>query len=89
MSDRKDELADALSDIPVMYTKFTERESVMMNFESATDRELAVNKISTAMDGTETQLTRKVLPKIMICDVTHEKKQEDVIHYLISKNKYL
>ena len=54
-----------------------------MNFESATDRELAANRISA-----ETQLTRKVLPKIMICNVSHKEKREDVIHHLISKNKY-
>ena len=85
LTQRKEELACVLKDVPVVDTKFTTKGNVVMNFASETERTLAVEKITAEMKDTEMRLAKKLSPKIMICNVSKEENKEEVIDYWIEK----
>ena len=87
--ERKEELASVLKDVPVVDTKFTNNGNIVMNFASETERRVAADKITAEMKDTEMKLTRKLSPKIMICNVSKEENKEEVIDYMIGKNTFL
>lgn len=86
---RKEELASALKDVPVVDTKFTDKGNIVLNFASETERRVAAEKITDKMKDTDLKLTRKLSPKIMICNVSKHEEKEEVLDYLIGKNSFL
>lgn len=89
MVNRKNELAGILKDIPVVNTRFSSGGNIIMNFASETERENAARRINSGMDNIETKLTKKMWPKIMICNASKEESKDDILGYLLSKNNYL
>lgn len=89
VASRKDEVARALKDIPVVNTKFTSGGNAVLNFDSEAEREKAANVISSGLRNVEMNFTKKLHPKIMICNVSKEENKGDIVEYLVAKNGYL
>lgn len=82
---RKDELAGVLKDIPVVNTRFTSGGNIIMNFASEAERENAARRIDSGMENIEMTFTKKMWPKIMICNVSKEENKDDILDYLVAK----
>lgn len=89
VASRKTELAKVLKDVPVVDTRFTSGGNVVMNFASESERQAAANKISNGLKNLEMNFTKKLHPKIMICNVSKEESKEDIVEFLVAKNVYL
>lgn len=86
-SDKKGEILNALS-VTVTDTKFAKSGNVVLNFESAEKREEAAREIER-LPHLSVSNSRKLFPKIMICNVNGEEDKDNIVATLINKNAYL
>ena len=89
VASRKAELAKVLKEVPVVDTRFTSGGNAVMKFASESEHQVAASKISNGLKNFEMNFTKKLQPKIMICNVSKEESKEDIVEYLVTKNAYL
>lgn len=88
VSDIKDDVSQALSDVQIAESRFTSKGNIVMNFEKETVRDEAAKKLEN-VQHVKAKVVKKLNPKIMICNVNKEDLEEQFIETLICKNEYL
>lgn len=87
-TDKKNQVREALSDVQIQDSKFTAGGNIIMNFETETVRDKASEKLKHVENVNVTQVKR-LLPKIMICNVHKEEDKSKIVDLLIEWNEYL
>ena len=88
-SEKKNEISDALQDFQIVDTKFRKNNgNVILNFENQEQRDKAAEKVER-LDNLSAVKSKKLLPKIMICNVNAEESKDDLVATMIHKNDYL
>ena len=86
--EKKKEVSQALTGVQIKDSRFTTSGNIIMNFENETVLEEAAEKLKT-ITQISTKNVRKLMPKVMICNVNSEESEEDLIKDLIDRNDYL
>ena len=88
-TEKKSEISNALQGLQIVDTKFKQRNgNVILNFETQEQRDLAVQKVGE-LENLSVKKAKKLLPKIMICNVRTEERKENLVHTMIQRNDYL
>ena len=87
-SEKKSEICDALSGVQVRDTRFSKSGNIVLNFESALERDEAANKVA-GVENLAVDKIKKLKPKIMICYVNDPVDKDSIIDKMIEKNEYL
>ena len=87
ISERKKEVAEVLKNIPIVDTRFSQTGNLVVNFPNEECRDSATTLIQDNVGGAVTKKVKKLLPKIMICNVHEE--EDDVMDAVIEKIVYL
>ncbi len=87
-TDKKEEVARALTDIQINDSRFTAKGNMVLNFENETMMKNAAEKIEK-VDNMTTKTVKKLKPKVMICNVHEEESESEIIKTIISRNEYL
>ena len=86
---KKNEISNALQDFQIVNTKFkTNNGNIILNFENQEQRDRAAEEVEK-LENLSAVRTKKLLPKIMICNVNIEESREDLVDTMIQKNDYL
>ena len=85
MEDKKVEVANALANVQVTDTRFSDKK-IVLNFETEIKRNEAADKIKS-VENISVKTVKKIKPKIMICNVPDIESKDDMITYLISRNE--
>ena len=85
---KKEELADALKGVQITDTRFSDKK-IIMNFSTESEMNTAMSKLSTVKDVKTMNRTRKMTPKVMICNVYKDERKEDLIKNMIERNVFL
>lgn len=84
----KKEVAQALSGVQIKDSKFTQSGNIVMNFANEAERDEAANKLKT-IDAVNTKNVKKLMPKIMVCNVHKIEEKDALIDTLIERNAFL
>ena len=87
-TDKKDVISVALKDLQIADTKFRHSGNVILNFETEELRDRAADVVGD-LDNLSATKTKKLLPRIMICNVNTMESKADLVQTIISKNEYL
>ena len=87
-TEKKNEVAQALGDIQMVNTWFHGDGRITMNFENEKTRNDAALRIENISNITAKKV-KKLMPKIMICNVYKEEVEKEIIDNLIVRNEYL
>ena len=88
-TEKKSEISNALQGLQIVDTKFKQSNgNVILNFETQEQRDLAVQKVGE-LENLSVKKAKKLLPKIMICNVSTEERKENLVHTMIQRNEYL
>ena len=87
-TERKDEISDVLKGLQIVDAQFKQTGNVILNFESEKSRDEAATKVG-GLDNLSATKTKKLFPKIMICNVSAEESKEEILETIIEKNDYL
>ena len=87
-SDMKHQISTALSGVQIVDTMFKHSGNVILNFENETERDKAATKVGNLNDLNVTK-AKKLLPKIMVCNVNACENEGDLIDTIIERNDYL
>ena len=89
-TEKKHEICDALVGVQIADTRFNQSGNVILNFETEQLRNAAVDKVDELDNLSATKLnSRKLFPRIMICNVSTEENRDDLVKTIISRNDYL
>lgn len=86
--DKKDKVSQALSGVQIQDARFTSGGNIVMNFENEATRDEAAQKLEN-LEKVTVKSVRKIMPKIMICNVPQEESKDTMIEFLIDRNEYL
>ena len=84
----KKEVAKVLSDVQIKDSKFTQGGNIIMNFVNEAERNEAADKLKV-IDTVNTKNVKKLMPKVMVCNVHKEEDIDDLIDTLIERNLFL
>ncbi len=87
-TDKKDEVSQALNDVQILDTKFTNGGKIVVNFETEEERKEAHDKLQE-LGNLRFSHGKKMQPKIILCNVGEEEKRETLIEHIIERNRYL
>ena len=87
-TEKKDEISDALDGLQIIDTKFNQSGNVILNFENEQQRDAAAAKMA-GLENLSVATTKKLHPKIMICNVSTEEDKDDLVQTIIKRNDYL
>ena len=79
-SNKKDEISRALEGIQIADAKFQKSGNVVLNFDSEQERDVAAAKVEEIDD---LSVKKKMLPKIIICNVNAMEDREKLVGTLI------
>lgn len=86
--DKKKEVSKALSGVQIVETKFTKSGNIIANFKNEQQRNEARDRLKQ-VNSLKTMNVKKLLPKIMICNVNKDEEKETLIETLIERNEFL
>ena len=86
--DMKKEVSQALTGIQITDSRFTNGGNIVMNFENENAREEAAKKLGRVEKFT-TKNVKKLIPKIIICNVHKEETKGSIIKTIFDSNQYL
>ena len=87
-TEKKNEISNALEGIQIVDAKFNQSGNVTLNFETEQMRDEAAAKVDV-LDSLSATKTKKLFPKIMICNVSTEESKDDLVQTIIERNNYL
>lgn len=87
-SNKKDEISRVLEGIQIADAKFQKSGNVVLNFDSEQERDVAAAKVEE-IDDLSVVKKKKMLPKIIICNVNAMEDREKLVGTLIERNDYL
>ena len=76
-----------LKNVPIVDIRFSQTGNLVVSFPNGECRDSAATLIQGNVGGAVTKKVKKLLPKIMICNVHEE--EDDVMEAVIEKNVYL
>ena len=88
VKDIKNEVSQALSEVQIADSRFTNKGNIVMNFENEAMRDEAAVKLENVQQ-VKAELVKKLNPKIMICNVFKEETEDRIIQTVIRRNEYL
>ena len=87
-ADKKEEISDALGDLQITDARFGRSGNVVLNFETEHQRDEAAAKVGV-LDNLSATKSKKLFPKIMICNVSTMENKDDLVQTIIRRNDYL
>lgn len=87
-TDRKLDIATALAGVSINDSRFTVGGNIIMNFDDEATRNEAAKRLKT-INNMEISNVKKILPKIMLCNVSKEEDKDELLAKLIEKNECL
>ena len=87
-TDIKEEVSHALNELQIKDSKFTTGGNIVMNFENEKTRDEAALRLVN-VEQVNTSKVKKLMPKIMICNVNKEETPSKIIETVIERNDYL
>lgn len=87
-ADKKSDIATALVGLPINDSRFTMGGNIIMNFNDESTRNEAAEKLKT-IDNIHVTNVKKIMPKIMLCNVSKEEDKADLLNNLVERNECL
>ena len=87
-TDKKEEISTALNGLQIVDARFGQTGNVVLNFENEVQRDEAIARVGN-VDNLSARKTKKLLPKIMICNVNEMEDKDNLVETIIDKNDYL
>lgn len=86
--DSKTVIANTLEGVPITNSRFTNNGNIVLNFENEDSRSEAAGKLKLT-DKLVVSNVKKIMPKILLCNVNKEETENDLIDKLTERNVYL
>lgn len=86
--DSKKDVATALAGVPISDSRFTSGGNIVINFEDEAIRNEAAERLKT-VENVKTSSVKKIMPKIMLCNVSKGDDKDELMAKLIEKNECL
>ena len=83
-TDSKKDVATALEGVPINDSRFTSNGHIVMNFEDEATRNEAAERLKT-VNNVKASNVKKIMPKIMLCNVSKEENKNELMAKLIEK----
>ena len=86
--ERKEEVGQALNEIDIIDSKFTNAGKIIVNFETEEEKNKAEERLRV-LEGVSVTHNKMMFPKIVLCNVDKDVQRDGLIEELIERNHFL
>ena len=87
-TEKKEKISNALEGLQIVDAQFRQSGNVVLNFETEHQRDEAAVKVGELDDLSATK-TKKLFPKIMVCNVSTQENKDNLVQTILKRNDYL